>query len=869
MNGDTRPDPDIILETLKKREKKKRGGRLYLFLGMAPGVGKTYAMILAAHEAKKSGIDISIGVVESHGRAETQNLLTGLEIIPKRNLEYRGIAMPEMDIDAILKRKPKIVLIDELAHTNVPGSRHAKRWQDVYEILDAGIDVFSTLNVQHLESRKETVEQIAGITVRETVPDSVLDRAYQIRLIDLSPQDLLRRLKEGKVYLGEKASHAADNFFKESRLTALREISLRLMAEKVDYDLQSYAPERSVSDAWSVSERLMVLVGTTSASEALIRATRKLAFNLEASWIAAYIDTADTLSDEKQAVVAKNLNLARSLGAEVATLTDTDVPTALSRLALQKNVTQLVVGRKPKVLLDHLLKNCPLDIHVVAEPFLPASAFRLALREYLRPQSGFSSYIKTCAFILSLSLVNKILVPFIGYQAVGFVFLLGTLLAGLFVSFGPMIMLAIVTALIWDIWFIPDVGKFKIQATQDFFMVVTYFVAAVATGILTMRSQKHRNILASREARSQLLFEISNEIATNPAKDSMIQSVSKKLGNFLKARCDLILTRKDGSLKTTINEKELAVALWVLNNQKPAGWSTDTLAGASALYIPLKSSVEKIGVLVFDPQGSTKISEADLDLLLTVAQLLGISLEKELFRERALETERLLDLDRMHRTILNLISDEIQKPLTVIIPGVNSLSKSDENISTDERRKISDNLLDAIAYLKFTVDNLLTMSRIAVGIFPLQKTNMSLKSLLISSQESISRLLKNHRVDIKDNTAALTLNIDAALLQRAFANILLNAADNSPTNALIEVDIDQNTKSALITINDQGPGLPQEELGRIFEKFYQVAAKNQKGLGLGLAVAKGIIKAHGGKISASCEAGSGLSISVILPLVNR
>ena len=403
------------------------------------------------------------------------------------------------------------------------------------------------------------------------------------------------------------------------------------MAEKVDYDLQSYAPDRNANDAWSVTERLMVLVGTTSASEALITATRKLAFNLEAPWIAAYIDTAETLSEEKQAIVAKNINLARSLGAEIFTLTDTDVPSALVRLALQKNVTQLVVGRKPKALLDQLLKNCPLDIHVVSESFLPPSAFKLVFKEYLRPQSGLSSYLKICAFILSLSVINGILVPFIGYEAVGFVFLLGTLLAGLFVSLGPMIMLAIVTALIWDIWFIPDVGKFKFQTTQDFFMVVTYFVAAVATGILTTRSQRHRTILASREARSQLLFEISNEIATNAAKDAMIQSVSKKLGNFLKARCDLILTRKDGSLKTTINEKELAVALWVLNNQKPAGWSTDTLAGASALYVPLKSSGEKIGVLAFYPQGSVKLSEADLDLLLTVAQLLGISLRKSSF----------------------------------------------------------------------------------------------------------------------------------------------------------------------------------------------------------------------------------------------
>lgn len=856
--SETRPDPDFILENLKKRERKKRGGKLYIFLGMAPGVGKTYAMILAAHEAKKSGIDIIAGVVESHGRAETQNLLHGLEVIPKKNIEYRDLKMQELDLDAILKRKPKLVLIDELAHTNVPGSRHTKRWQDVYEILDAGIDVFTTLNVQHLESRKETVEQIANISVRETVPDSVLDRAYQIRLIDLSPQDLLRRLKEGKVYLGDKAQHAAENFFKEDRLTALREISLRLMAEKVDYDLQNYAADRSSDDSWAISERLMVLVGPTSASEALIRATRKLAFNLEASWVAVYIDNGEHTNDEQQKIIAKNLNLARSLGAEVTTLTDTNIAASLTRLALQKNVTLLIIGRKTKALLEQLVKQCPLDIHIIAEPFLPSSAVKIALKEYIRPQSGFSSYLKTSIFIFLLALINWVLVSYIGYQTVGFVFLLGNLLAGLFLSLGPMLLLASVTAVIWDVWFIPEIGTFKIQSPEDFFMVMTYFVVAVGTGILTMRSQKHQAILASREARSQLLYEISHEIATNAHKDSRIAVVSKKLGNFLKARCEVILTRKDGSLKAAKSDKEEAVAQWVLTNEKPAGWSTDTLAGAEFLYLPLKS-VEKIGVLVFDPQGATKLSAADLDLLLTVTHLLAISLEKELFRERALETERLIDLDKMHRTILNLISDEIREPLQIIIPGVNLLAHSD--------KILSDKILDAIEELKFTVDNLLTMSRITIGIFPLQKNIINAKLLIINAEENISRALRNHKIIIYGEASNIELVVDINLLQRALANILLNAALNSPCESPIEVTINQNTKSVIITISDHGTGLAEEELSRIFEKFYQVSGKHHQGLGLGLAVAKGIIKAHGGKITASSQENAGLSVSVTLPLL--
>ncbi|HXW59966.1 MAG TPA: DUF4118 domain-containing protein, partial [Myxococcota bacterium] len=552
------------METLKKREKKKRGGRLYLFLGMAPGVGKTYAMILAAQEAKKSGLDVVVGVVETHGRKETEALLVGLSIIPKINIEYRGIAMPEMDLDAILLRKPRIAVVDELAHTNVPGSRHAKRWQDVYEILDAGIDVFSTLNVQHLESRKETVEQIVGITVRETVPDSVLDRAHQIRLIDLSPQDLLRRLKEGKVYLGDRAQLAAENFFKEDRLTALREISLRLMAEKVDYDLQSYSADRGLEEAWPVTERLLVVVGSDSSSEALIRATRKLAFNLEAPWIAAYVDTGAPINEQEQERIGKNLNLARSLGAEITTIVDPDQAGALARLILQKNITQLVISRTSrkffsifgaKTLFEKLLKLVDVDIHFVGKQKADFKTDRTYFWEILRPKSGIAAYLKAGAFIAALTIINLLLTPVIGYRAAGFIFLLGNLLFGLLVSFGPMLFLAFTAALVWAILFIPEIGSFKIRTTEDIFMVASFFVAALASGILTSRIQLHQRILASREARSKILFEISQEISNNVAKDVMIGSVAKKLCQLLKGYCDVMLARRDGSLRPISTER--------------------------------------------------------------------------------------------------------------------------------------------------------------------------------------------------------------------------------------------------------------------------------------------------------------------------
>lgn len=886
MKDEVRPDPDQILETLKKREKKKRGGRLYLFLGMAPGVGKTYAMILAAQEAKKSGIDIVVGVVETHSRKETEALLVGLPVIPKKNIEYRGIEMPEMDIDAILARKPKIVLVDELAHTNVPGSRHAKRWQDVNEILNAGIDVFSTLNVQHLESRKEIIEQIVGITVRETVPDSVLDRAHQIRLIDLSPQDLLRRLKEGKVYLGDRAQLAAENFFKEDRLTALREISLRLMAEKVDYDLQSYSADRALEESWPVTERLLVVIEPDSSSEPLIRATRKLAFNLEAPWIAVYIDTGAQISDQEQDRIAKNINLARSLGAEIATITDTDRAGALARLILQKNVTQIVVSRArgkffgifgATTLFEKLLKLVNIDIHVVG---INATSPQKDLRswwEFLKPKSGLAAYVKAGAFIAGLTLFNLLLMPLIGYRAAGFIFLLGNLLFGLLISFGPMFLLAFSAALLWAIFFVPEIGSMKILATEDIFMVASFFVAALASGILARRIQYHQRILASRESRSQLLFEISQEISSSLAKDVMIQSVAKKLSNFLKGRCDVLLARRDGSLKPISAErlklhridKEMAVAQWAFDNELPAGWSTETLAGSEALYIPLKGSSEMIGILAFQPEEHARLSLADQDLLFSVARQLGLFLEKEFFRERASETDRLQEMDKIHRTLLNLISDEIRYPLIIIASGVKELSLGDTLVSSEDRQRISDQVLDAIDTLKFTVDNLLTMSRITVGIFPLQKDVISARSLVESSIEAVSRSLRHHVVEIIEDTEVPSVNVDIALFQKVLGNLLVNAASFSPEKSFIEIRIARSLESVLISVSDQGFGLAVEDLGRIFEKFYQVSGKNQHGIGLGLAVAKGIVKAHGGKIAAANRPGSGAIVTIALPIGTR
>ena len=463
MTEEQRPDPEALLSAIKQRERKLMGGSLKIFFGMSAGVGKTYAMLQEGLERLKEGVDVVIAVIDTHGRKETEELLRGYEIIPLKQINYREAIFHEMDLDAILQRKPKLALVDELAHTNVPGTRHPKRWQDVLELLDAGIDVYTTLNVQHLESRKEIVEQIAGISIRETVPDLVLERASHIELIDISPEELLKRLKEGKVYIGTQSEIAARNFFQEDRLTALREIALRFTAEKVDHDLHEMRLSlKEFGKGWTTKERLLVAISASPYSLQLIRTARRIAFNLDAPWIALYVNTGKHLSDEEKDRLANHINLSRDLGAEVITVSDPDLVKAIHRIAKQHDVTQIIIGRSGTnffvglwegSLLDRLNKEMKdIDIHVIRQTPIPGVKRRRPL--YIRPLT-FLPYWKAIASVLGIAILGQLTKEWIGYQGVGFLFLLGILLLGLVARRGVIFAAAVFSALIWGFYFIP------------------------------------------------------------------------------------------------------------------------------------------------------------------------------------------------------------------------------------------------------------------------------------------------------------------------------------------------------------------------------------------------------------------------------
>jgi two-component system sensor histidine kinase KdpD len=877
------PDPDALLAAIHKAEVNSRGGRLWVFFGMAAGVGKTYAMLKAAQERLREGRDVVAGIVETHGRSETDTLLAGLPVIPHRQLEYRGVGLTEMDLDAILSRKPELVLVDELAHTNVPGLRHPKRWHDVVELLDAGIDVYTTINVQHIESRKESVETITGITIRESVPDSLLERASQVILIDITPAELLKRLAEGKVYLGDKAETALNNFFKEDRLTALREMALRLTAEKVDNELQSLTATKGSEAPWKPSERLMVAVSHSPYSAELIRATRRLAFGLDAPWIGVNVDTGTQLTDEDRATLSKNLALVIELGGEVISTADADAAAALKRIAHQRNVTQLIIGRPTRrwlrdtlhggTLLDRLARETgTFDVHVLRTDW--GARAKEPHRWLLRPEAGMSRYALAFAFVAGVALLSSLLMPFLGYRAVGFLFLLTVLSISLFLSLGPVLLTAFVSALVWDYFFIPPPGTFHISHPDDVAMCVAYFLAAAITGMLTRRVRQGERMLRLREKRMQVLYSIVQTMTSGRDKPHVLAEVADQLGAILNGECAVIPAGTDTWLEAQPHpargwlstEKERAVAQWTFLLGQPAGWSTDTLPLAEAMYVPLKGNTETVGVLGFRPNEKVPLLKEEADLLFSVAQQLAILMERQLFQERTSETERLKASEKLHQTILDSVSHEIRTPLTGIMGAASALQNELIVAKAASRTQLTQELVESAERLNRVVANLLDMSRLSSGTLTLKRDWHDVGDLVSVALDGASKALSRHSVKTSLSDHLPLVKIDFQLFEQAFSNLLLNAAAHTPPGTNITIQARLSEGRVELTVADDGPGIPADSLSRVFEKFYRVPGTGAGGTGTGLAIAKAIVDAHGGTISVQNRPEGGVAFSIRLPV---
>lgn len=866
-------NPDDLLREVQKQENQSKLGKLKIFFGMSAGVGKTYAMLQEAQQKLKEGVNVVIGTVNTHGRKETESLIAGLPVIPEKWVKYKDTVFEELDLEIIISTKPDLVLIDELAHTNMPGSRHPKRWQDVIEILDAGIDVFTTLNVQHIESRKNIVESLTGIQIHETVPDLILERATSIELIDIPPPELLQRLHEGKVYMGDQSQIAAENFFQEENLMALREIALRLTAEKVDHDLHGMLHGKG----WKTRERLMAAISSAPSSEELIRAARRLAFELDAPWVVVYVDTGIVLNDKDQARLNRHFNLARELGAEVITTHDIDVIAALGRVARQRDITRIVIGRPPKKkfkllnlfqgnFMDKLEnENKHIDI-VILRQEKQTGAYQPAWPAF-HITSPLKAYLLVIAFGAVITTIGLLIDPLIGYKSVGFIFLLGILILSFFVGRGPIFLAAALSAICWGLLFIPMVSTPPIYASEDITLVIVYFFVAAIMGIMTSRMREQDLFLFRREENAEKLYEIERDIANATSIQHLRLDVCSRLENMFPGKFD-ILTKSsenklviDSQMSLLKEEIERATVEWVFQNGKVGGWSTDTLPSAKAIYFPIKYSKSTVGILVYVPQTERTLSIEEMNLIQTVAQQLGIFLERYVFEERVNRQEYIRQIERMHQSIFHSLNRSFYSPLEEI----SKINHQIQQAQLDPKiQSLVGKMEQFISNIKFTVDNIIAISELESGFVHFDRKKQPIKELIDQSIKEVQPFVNNQQIDIELPTLTPSVCFDFNLLKLALNNLLLNAIEYSPPSLPIIIKVTLLENEFVLSVLDQGPGIPEDVLPLIFEKFYRISRKS-KGLGLGLAIVKSVVDIHQGKIEVKNREIKGTEFSLILP----
>ncbi|MCI0709624.1 MAG: sensor histidine kinase KdpD [Chloroflexi bacterium] len=882
-----RPDPDSLLAAVQKDAARQQRGKLKIFFGMAAGVGKTYAMLETARERQAEGVDVVVGYIETHGREETEGLLAGLEVIPRQTLSYRGTQLEEMDLDAVLARHPELVLVDELAHTNAPGVRHAKRFQDIIELLEADIDVWTTVNVQHFESRADAVRQITGITVHERVPDSILDLADEIELIDLSPEDLRKRLAEGKVYTPERVEVAANNFFRTGNLTALREMALRLTAEHVDHKLQDYMQLKHIAGPWKSRERLMVAVGPSPFSEQLIRWTRRMAYNLEAPWIGVYVETQQVLTPAARERLAHNLDLVRSLGGEIVTAAGENIVDSLLHAAKQRNVTQIVIG-KPRQnslqrffpgssMVDRLIRTSgDIDIYVVTgdKPESEQSPDRMltsAERHSTWPQYAMALLI--VGIVTGLDLLAGTIWPWVGYQAVGLTELLAVLLIAVYLGRGPALLAAAASAISWNFLFIEPRLTFEVSQVQDTIVLILYFAIALFTGNLTARIRRQERQARAHAERTMALYTLAHDTASAVTMEDVLQTTVTQIGRIFDAQVTVILTdglelaRQSHRCSTLqIDEKDYAVALWTYHNRKSAGLFTDTLPLASAQYFPLLTPDRTVGVIGIRTRDKTRLTFEQEVLLQTFISQVALVIEREMLDEAAAQSAMLHESERLYTTLLNSISHELRTPIAAITGAASSLLDSRTITNEISRHELVEDIQAAAGRLNRLVENLLDMSRLESGRLELKRDWCDAGDIIGVAVQRMWKCFEERPLHIHVPSDLPLIRADFVLIEQVIVNLLDNACNYTAPGTEVIVEAFMAKDSLHIVISDTGPGIPPDDLERIFNKFYRVPGTATGGTGLGLSICRGLVEAHGGKLTAQNIPEGGLRFVVQLPL---
>ncbi len=885
MTEPERPNPDTLLAALQKEDARAQRDKLKVFFGMAPGVGKTYAMLEAARRELAAGRDVVIGYVETHRRKETDALTEGLPLVPRRSVEHRGVSLTEMDLDALLARRPQLALVDEFAHTNAPGARHPKRYQDVLELLDAGIDVFTTLNVQHVDSRAEVVRQITGVAIRETLPDTALDGA-DFEFVDLPPEELRARLAAGKVYLPEAAQAAREHFFRAGNLAALRELALRFAAEHVGQDVLAYRQAYGIDDPWKSGQRLLVAVSPSPNSAALVRWTRRLAGELQAPWLAVSVELPRPLASEEQARLARHLALARDLGAQVIATADDDVARGILRVAREQNATQLVVGKpagwraldlpRGGSLLNRLIRDSGnIDVHAVrAEgerpPLLRPGPVLFGVAE----ARGYGVALAVVAAVTGLNWLLRLELGEQYYQSLALVYLLSVVVLGMFVARGPTLVAATLTALVWDFLFVKPYYTFWISGVTDAMLFFTYFFVALGMGHLAARLRAQQAAERRREQRATALYLLTRELAQASDFADLLAIVIREVGRTFQAQVALALPEEnqDGPLTTyfastwPLAEKEQSVAAWAFRRRQPAGRGTDTLPSAEGLHLPLVAGERAVGVLSLQFRDATPLASAQRDLLEAFVRQIALVLDRQRLRDAEQQAQLLAESERLSKTLLNSISHEIRTPLAAITSAASSLSARLAAGAAEFERAMLGEMQEAARRLNRLVGNLLDVTRLESGHLRPKLDWCDVGDLAQVALRETARELAGHHVTVEITPGLPLVRVDFVLMQQALTNLLLNAAAHTPRGTAVHLRATVAGDTLVLTVADHGPGLPPDAGPRIFDKFYRAPSAPAGGTGLGLSLVKGFVEAQGGQVRAENRAEGGAVFSIHLPL---
>jgi len=895
-----RPDPDALLARVQAEEAKAKRGKLIVFFGATAGVGKTYAMLEDAHKRKAKGLDVVVGYVEPHGRMETEALLEGLEQLPYLEVRYRGKTLRDFDLDAALARKPAVLLVDELAHSNPvegePAPRHAKRWQDVEELLEAGIDVCTTVNVQHVESLNDIVAGITGVRMQETVPDAVFESADEVVLIDTPPDELLERLKAGKIYIPEQARSAIENFFRKGNLIALRELALRTTADRVDQAMREYREGHGISATWAAGERILVAIGPDEQGERLVRAGKRMATALHADWIVVYVETPDLLrlSEEKRNERIALLRLAESLGAEAVTLGGASAGEEIANYARERNVTRIVIGRPRRPLWRRLLRASTygeligrtegMDVMVVGgadEAAALRNPFFARSRAYLSASAGsgkprWPGYLWGLVATGACTTLGLVTSPLFELVNVAMIYLLAVVLIAARYGRGPAVATSVFAVAAFDFFFVPPQLTFAVSDMQYIVTFAIMLVVALLISDLTARVRLQANVAGHRERRTALLYAMSRELAATRGQEAMARVAVRHVGEVFDSQVVVLLPRADGRLEHPHGEAtagslrgaDLAVAQWVQDHGEVAGLGTDTLPSAQALYLPLAGSQAVLGVLGVLPANPRRVLLPEqFHLLETFAAQVALALERAQLGERAQRASIDAETEGLRNALLASISHDLRTPLAVISGASSTLVEKEASLSPQGRVELARSIFEQSQQMAGLVANVLQMTRLEGGAIALERDWHALGEIAGSVLARLRERLAAHPVAVELPGDLPLVRVDATLIEQVLANLLENAVNYTPPGTALRLAAERGERELTVSLEDAGPGLPPGDPDRLFAKFQRGAAEGAVGgVGLGLAICRAVVNLHGGRIWAERRPQGGAAFRFTLPL---